>query len=107
MEKIILDTTELEYSIFESINKESRSSNNQIENNIVLIHEGIIADANIPLVTYSDILTKSYNILHYNQRGYGKSINKKNDHIGILQHVEDCREIMDLLNIKRAYKVGN
>ena len=82
MEKIILDTTELEYSIFESINKESRSSNNQIENNIVLIHEGIIADANIPLVTYSDILTKSYNILHYRRRGYGNSINKKNDHIG-------------------------
>jgi hypothetical protein len=39
--------------------------------------EGIIADANIPLVTYSDILTKSYNILHYHRRGYGKSINKK------------------------------
>jgi hypothetical protein len=65
MEKIILDTTELEYSIFESINKESRASNNQIENNIVLIHGGIIADANIPLVTFSDILTKIYNILHY------------------------------------------
>ena len=77
MEKIILDTTELEYSIFESINKESRASNNQIENNIVLIHGGIIADANIPLVTFSDILTKIYNILHYHRRGYGKSINKK------------------------------
>lgn len=105
MEKIILDTTELEYSIFESINKESRASNNQIENNIVLIHGGIIADANIPLVTFSDILTKIYNILHYHWRGYGKSIDNKNDHIGILQHVEDCREIMDFLNTKKAHIV--
>jgi len=80
MKKIILDNAELEYNIFQSINKESRASNNQIENNIVLIHGGIIADANIPLVTFSDILTKSYNILHYHRRGYGKSINKKNDH---------------------------
>lgn len=107
MKKIILDNAELEYNIFQSINKESRASNNQIENNIVLIHGGIIADANIPLVTYSDILTKSYNILHYHRRGYGKSINKKNDHIGILQHVEDCREIIDFLNIKRAHIVGH
>ena len=108
MEKIILDTTELEYSIFESINKESRASNNQIENNIVLIHGGgIIADANIPLVTFSDILTKIYNILHYHRRGYGKSINKENNHIGILQQVEDCREIMDFLNIKNAHIVGH
>jgi hypothetical protein len=48
MKKIILDNAELEYNIFQSINKESRASNNQIENNIVLIHGGIIADANIP-----------------------------------------------------------
>lgn len=107
MKKIILDNGELEYDIFQSINKESRARNNQIENNIVLIHGGIIADANIPLVTYSDILTKSYNILHYHRRGYGKSINKKNELIGILQHVEDCREIIDFLNIKRAHIVGH
>ena len=77
MKKIILDNAELEYNIFQSINKESRANNNLIENNIVLIHGGIIADANIPLVTFSDILTKSYNILHYHRRRYGKSINKK------------------------------
>jgi hypothetical protein len=76
-EKNILDNAELEYNIFQSINKESRANNNLIENNIVLIHGGIIADAYIPLVTFSDILTKSYNILHYHRRGYGKSINKK------------------------------
>lgn len=107
MEKIVLDTAELEYNVYQSLNKESRASNNHIENNIVLIHGGIIADANMPLVTFSDILTKSYNILHYHRRGYGKSINKKNDHKSILQHVEDCREIMDFLNIKRAHIVGH
>jgi len=107
MKKIILDNAELEYSIFQSINKESRANNNLIENNIVLIQGGIIADANIPLITFSDILTKSYNILHYHRRGYGKSINKKNGHMGILQHVEDCREIMDFLNINRAHIVGH
>lgn len=58
------------------------------------------------MVTFSDILTKSYNILDYHQRGYGISINKK-DHKSILQHVEDCREIMDFLNIKRAHIVGH
>src|SRR5215211_4940450 len=77
MKKIRLDTAELEYNIFQSINKEYRTGDNQIENNIVLIHGGIIANANIPLVTFSDILTKNYNILHYHRRGYGKSINKK------------------------------
>ena len=107
MKKIRLDTAELEYNIFQSINKEYRTGDNQTENNIVLIHGGIIANANIPLVTFSDILTKNYNILHYHRRGYGKSINKKNDHISILQHVEDYREIMDFLNIKRAHIVGH
>jgi pimeloyl-ACP methyl ester carboxylesterase len=107
MKQIRLDTAELEYNIYHSINKECRASNNQIENNIVLIHGGIIADANIPLVTFSDILTKNYNILHYHRRGYGKSINKKNDHISILQHAEDCREILDFLNIKRAHIIGH
>jgi hypothetical protein len=80
MKKIVLDTEELEYKLYQSHNKESKASNNnQIENNIVLIHGDIIADANIPLVTFSDVLTKSYNILHYHRRGYGKSIYKKND----------------------------
>ena len=31
MKKIILDNAELEYSIFQSINKESRANNNLIE----------------------------------------------------------------------------
>ena len=104
----MVDTAKLEYNLYQSLSKESKASiNNQIENNIVLIHGGIIADANIPLVTFSDILTKSYNILHYYRRGYSKSINKKNDHKGILQHVEDCRRIMDYLNINRAHIVGH
>ena len=106
MKKIRLDTAKLEYNIFQSPNIDYRASNNQIKNNIVLIHGGIIADANIPLVTFSDILTKSYNILHYHRRGYDKSINKKNNHSSILQHVEDCKEILDFLNIKRAHIVG-
>jgi hypothetical protein len=76
MKKIRLDIAELGYNIYYS-NKECRASNNQIENNIVLIHGGIIDDANILLVTFSDILTKNYNILHYHRQGYGKSINKK------------------------------
>ena len=88
MKKIILDNAELEYNIFQSINKESRASNNQIENNIVPIHGGIIADANILLVTYSDILTKSYNILHYHRR-YGKSINKKK----MIRYITTCRRL--------------
>jgi len=80
MKKIVLDTAELEANLYQSHKKESKASNNnQIENNIVLIHGGIIADANILLVTFSDVLTKRYNILHYHRRGYGKSINKKND----------------------------
>src|SRR5918996_2058092 len=107
MKKIVLDTAELEYNIYHSINKECRASNNQIENNIVLIHGGIIADANIPLVTFSDIFTKNYNILHYHRTGYGKSINKRNNSASIFQHVEDCKKIMDLLNIKKAHMVGH
>jgi hypothetical protein len=74
---IVLDNVELEYKIFQSLNKETETDMNSIENNIVLIHGGIIADSNIPLVPFFDILTKSYNILHYHRSGYGKSINKK------------------------------
>ena len=107
MKKIRLDNAELEYNIFQSHNTDYRASNNQIKNNIVLIHGGIIADANIPLVTFFDSLIKMYNILHYHRRGYGKSINKKNDHSSILQHAEDCKEILDFLNIKRAHIVGH
>ena len=76
MKKILFDDTELEYDIFQSKNKKFVNSINSINKNIILIHGGIMADANIPLVTFSDILTKNYNILHYHRRGYGKSINK-------------------------------
>ncbi|HET9805269.1 MAG TPA: alpha/beta hydrolase [Nitrososphaeraceae archaeon] len=107
MKKIFLDNAELEYNIFQSTTKESVNSISSIEDNIILIHGGIIADANIPLVTFSNILTKNYNILHYHRRGYGKSINKRNNFASIFQHVEDCKEIMDLLNIEKAHIVGH
>lgn len=68
MKKILFEDTELEYDIFQSTNKESINSINSIEDNIILIHGGIMADANIPLVTFSNILSKNYNILHYHQR---------------------------------------
>ncbi len=107
MKKILFDDTELEYDIFQSTNKESVNSINSIEDNIILIHGGIMADANIPLVTFSDILTKNYNILHYHRIGYGKSINKRNNSVSIFQHVEDCKKIMNLLNIEKAHIVGH
>jgi len=36
-----------------------------------------------------------------------KALTKKNDHNSILQHAEDCKEILDFLNIKRAHIVGH
>ena len=107
MKKIILDNVELEYKIFQSLNKETETDMNSIENNIVLIHRDIIADSNIPLVPFFDMLTKNYNILHYHRSGYGKSINKKNEYTSILKHVEDCKGLMDFLNIKRAHLIGH
>ena len=77
MKKILLEHAELEYDIFQSAKKESIKRISSIEDNIILIHGGIIADANIPLVTFSDSLTKNYSILHYHRRGYGKSISKE------------------------------
>ena len=75
--KISFEDTELEYKYFRSTNKESINNISSVEDNIILIHGGIIADANIPLVTFSDSLTKNYSILHYHRRGYGKSISKE------------------------------
>lgn len=111
MRKILLDDIELEYEIFQATNNKQSTKNihNIEDNNIILIHGGIMADANIPLVTFSNILTKNYNILHYHRRGYGKSINKRNNNPSstILQNVKDCKDIMDLLNIKKAHIVGH
>jgi pimeloyl-ACP methyl ester carboxylesterase len=114
MKKILLDDdTELEYDIFQSANNNKqmiKNINNNIEdNNIILIHGGIMADANIPLVTFSNILSKNYNILHYHRRGYGNSINKRNNNPSstILQNVKDCKDIIDLLDIKKAHIVGH
>jgi pimeloyl-ACP methyl ester carboxylesterase len=107
MRKILLDDVELEYDIFQSTNKESVNFINDIEDNIILIHGGIMADANIPLVTFSNLLIKSYKILHYHRRGYGKSINKINKSTNIFQHVEDCKKIMNSLNIDKAHVVGH
>ena len=107
MKKILFDDTELEYDIFQSKNKEPINSINSIEDKIILIHRRIIADANIPIVTFSDILTKNYNILHYHQRGYGKSINKRNNSVSIFQHIEDCKKIMDVIDIEKADIVGH
>ena len=66
-----------------------------------------MADANIALVTFSNILSKNYNMLHYHRRGYCKSINKRNSPSTILQNVKDCKDMMDLLNIKKAHIVGH
>jgi pimeloyl-ACP methyl ester carboxylesterase len=107
MKKISFEDTELEYDVFHSANKESIKHISSIEDNIILIHGGIIADANIPLVTFSDSLTKNYNILHYHRRGYGKSINKGIKSKDIFQHVKDCKQIMEYLDIKKAHVVGH
>jgi pimeloyl-ACP methyl ester carboxylesterase len=107
MKKILLDDAELEYDIFQSKNKESVNCINSIEENIILIHGGIMADANIPIVIFSDILTKNYNIIHYRRRGYGKSINKRNEPTSIFQHVEDCKKIMDFFDIDKAHILGH
>jgi purine-nucleoside phosphorylase len=36
-----------------------------------------MADANISIVIFSDILIKDYNILHYHRTGYGKALTKE------------------------------
>ena len=77
MKKILFDDTELEYDIFQSKNKKFVNSMNSINENIILIHGGIMADANIPLVTFSDIFTKNYNILHYHRRDMVKVLTKE------------------------------
>jgi hypothetical protein len=41
MKKILFDDTELEYDIFQSKNKKFVNSINSIEDNIILIHEGL------------------------------------------------------------------
>lgn len=38
IEKKVLDNVELEYKIFQSLNKQTETGMNSIENNIVLIH---------------------------------------------------------------------
>ena len=86
MKKIVLDNVELEYKIFQSLNKETETGINSIENNIVLIHGGIIADSNIPLVPFFDTLIKSCTILHYHRSGYGKALTKK----WIYKYTEAC-----------------
>jgi pimeloyl-ACP methyl ester carboxylesterase len=100
-----LGKTALAYELTEPLGKKQNIIDGN-ENNIIFIHGGIIADANVPLLTRSDILIKNYNILHYHRRGYGYSSHKYTD-ITIEEQAKDCKMLLDALKIKKSHILGH
>ena len=71
---------------------------------VVLIHGGIIADSNLPLITQPSL--RKYQFIHYHRRGYAGSSNY-NSHFGILEEANDCLNLMQYLGINRAHILGH
>ncbi|MFZ0514591.1 MAG: alpha/beta hydrolase, partial [Candidatus Nitrosopolaris sp.] len=74
---------------------------------VILIHGGIIADANFPLL-FNPILSEKYQMIHYHRGGYGKSSRSAHDcQVNICQQANDCLELMNYLQIKCGHVVGH
>lgn len=95
----------LAYELTQSFG-EKQLCRNESTNNLIFIHGGIIANANLPLITKSDILIHNYNILHYHRRGYGLSSHIDTD-ITINDQAKDCKELLDYLKIQKAHILGH
>lgn len=71
-----------------------------VANPLLLFVHGGPANSEIPYVTkYQNLLEKSFVVVHYDQRGSGKSFHIEEDYkyISVEQHVEDLVKITDYL----------
>jgi pimeloyl-ACP methyl ester carboxylesterase len=73
---------------------------------VVLIHGGMFADMYIPLMSESS-LANNYRLVNYHRRGYAGSSHNVLDNVSIQRQAADCKELMEILNIKRAHIVGH
>ena len=61
---------------------------------VVFIQGGIIADANIPLIT-QQILSKRFQLFHYHRRGYADSTHVPDEcNVSISKQADDCYELI-------------
>ena len=72
---------------------------------IVLIHGGLLAQENGPLVR-ERALTERYRVVNYHRRGFAGST-KADGPSSIALQADDCRALMDHLDIDRAHLVGH
>lgn len=71
-----------------------------VKNPVLLFVHGGPSNSEIPYVRkYQNLLEQSFVVVHYDQRGSGKSyrITENYDHISAEQHVEDLQKITDYL----------
>jgi pimeloyl-ACP methyl ester carboxylesterase len=70
---------------------------------VMLLHGGM-SDEYAALLE-EPALTNSFRLIHYHQRGWGKS-ERADGAMSIAQHVDDCMGVMQHLGIERAHFVG-
>jgi pimeloyl-ACP methyl ester carboxylesterase len=72
---------------------------------VVLIHGGLLADENTPLVREA-ALAGHFRVLNYHRRGFAGS-SRPQGRATIADQVSDCRALLEWLGVDRAHVVGH
>lgn len=91
----MINGEKLEYSVQGSDEREA----------VDLIHGGMFPDMYLPLMS-EYVLANSYRLVNYHRRSYAGSTHNVLDNVSIQQQATDCKELMQILDIKCAHIVG-
>ncbi len=72
---------------------------------VVLIHGAIYADG-LSLLRTDSALARNYEVVSYSRRGFAGSTHPR-ESISIRDQAEDCRKLLEFLDIKKAHVVGS
>jgi pimeloyl-ACP methyl ester carboxylesterase len=72
---------------------------------VVLLHGGLLADENTPLLT-EPALTDKYRVINYHRRGFAGSSHPEGK-AQIADQVADCKALLDQLGVEKTHVVGH
>src|SRR5712691_9354262 len=73
---------------------------------VVLLHGGLLADENTPLLSQT-ALTSNYKVINYHRRGFAGSQRVPGPPATVEDQVADCHALMRHLGVKRAHVMGH